>query len=158
MIKASKPKPNQHLRYAKSTVVKTHPDLHFLPQMFTPKTWRRGWCTFWKDGVGENGSCDFQMERLELREPDQQPKKLGFNAERNKVLQQRVEAWFLKTESRGGADRLSPDYLRFAWGLLLTSSAILPTPIAHLKAGQHIPHTKRCCLSLLIALCCHSNG
>lgn len=141
-----------------STVVKTHPDLHFLPQMFTPKTWRRGWCTFWKDGVGENGSRDFQMEGLELREPDQQPKKLGFNAERNKVLQQRAEAWFLKTESRGGADRLSPDYLRSAWGLLLTSSAILPIPIAHLKAGQHIAHTKRCCLSLLIALCCHSNG
>lgn len=102
MIKASKPKPNRRLRYAKAQLIKPTPDLHFLPQMFTPKTWRRGWCTFWKDGVGENGSRDFQMEGLEQREPDQQPKKLGFNAERNKVLQQRVEAWFLKNREPWG--------------------------------------------------------
>lgn len=70
MIKTKQPKAQPASALPQSTVVSTHPDLHFLP----PKTWRRSET----DGVGENGSHDFQMEGLELREPDQQLKKARF--------------------------------------------------------------------------------
>lgn len=70
MIKTKQPEAQAASASPQSPVVSNRPDLHFLP----PKTWRRSETV----GVGENGSHDFQMEGLELREPDQQLKKARF--------------------------------------------------------------------------------
>lgn len=85
--KTSPTKTKEHLRYTNThTSTFSACDIHSS----NLETWS---LHILGDGVGENGSHDFQMEGLELREPDQQLNSaLGFHAEPNKVSQQRAEA------------------------------------------------------------------
>lgn len=156
MIKASRAKTDEHLRYTN-----THSCCKSESPFFSCLIKLGDMHILW-DGVGENGSHDFQMEGLKLRELEQLNSALGFHAEPNKVSLQRAEAWI--SEGGGVGGRWWPIIAQNHLPEICTGAAL--NSISHSSSSHcsiswkrsNIPHTKRCCRSLLITLCCHSNG